>query len=390
VSRKLVFIDSKRRFLGPILACLLFSTLFSVPSLSQTRFRTNGNWDVAGNWQGNNIGDAVTESVSIEANATIKAAAPGNSYTVGNVTMNTNTSLTIDGTLNVGDASNARNFTGANNSIITVNGTFNITGSVIIKGNVVLNNGATLTVSGDLTIDGNLTGENNTDMVVSGSVSVGGSISVDNNSDLSGCNGCVTTGGGCSGPASFCGSSALPVTMLYFKATSFSTYIQLEWATSSEENFHSFTVQKTTDGITFVDLGSIQSKQTNGSLIVQEYTFADNAPQVGNNYYRLKTTDLDGSVSYFGLVSAAFEGERQIRFYPNPVQRGEEFIITLNYSPTENYQAEVLNLLGNKVLQLSLSDIQNKWIVGESLAPGVYLLKIGTDLQFSVHRIVVK
>lgn len=111
-------------------------------------------------------------------------------------------------------------------------------------------------------------------------------------------------------------ASPLPVELFAFSAVSKGTGVQLDWSTLSERNNKSFTVQRSTDGLNFSDLGTVDSKGV--SQTQQFYTFTDNTPPPKVLYYRLQQNDLDGSVNYSGLVSVSPDGMNCIRLYPNP------------------------------------------------------------------------
>src|SRR5690606_13413729 len=191
-----------------VASVLLVSLFFLAPIVSngQTASMTSsGNWNDASKWSGGNIGNDVTETVTLNNNVN-GTVLNGSSYEVGNTTLAQNNTLTVNsgGTLNIGNASNSRKLTTNNNAKISVAGTliiwgdlevknnldWTISGTVIIKGSVKLATNSNINVSGNLIIDGDFTGNNNNNVNVSGSITVGGNINVGNGSNLNGCNKC--------------------------------------------------------------------------------------------------------------------------------------------------------------------------------------------------------
>ena len=75
----------------------------------------------------------------------------------------------------------------------------------------------------------------------------------------------------------------------------------LKWSTETEQNNDFFTIEKTTDGYIFEDIGYVGG--SGNSLTVVNYSFIDH--NVGNNinYYRLIQTDFDGKSIYSDLIS---------------------------------------------------------------------------------------
>lgn len=91
-------------------------------------------------------------------------------------------------------------------------------------------------------------------------------------------------------------SIALPVKLSAFSAAAANNGINLNWTTVSEINNKGFDIEKSTDGKVFNKIGYAASKAVDGSnSLPLTYTFADNAPAAGTNYYRLHQIDIDGT-----------------------------------------------------------------------------------------------
>src|SRR5690606_5280684 len=72
------------------------------------------------------------------------------------------------------------------------------------------------------------------------------------------------------------------------------------------------------DGKTFTKIGIVAGSLN--SNVTREYSFYDDFPQNGINYYRLEQIDKDGKVSDLGIRSVRFALSNEvIRIYPNPV-----------------------------------------------------------------------
>ncbi len=50
------------------------------------------------------------------------------------------------------------------------------------------------------------------------------------------------------------------------------------------------------------------------------YSFTDNNPALGYNYYRLRQVDFDGGYEYSEIVSGVLRGSGSISMAPNPVK----------------------------------------------------------------------
>ncbi len=116
--------------------------------------------------------------------------------------------------------------------------------------------------------------------------------------------------------------SPLPVEWLSFRATpAGQQQVMLDWLTASELNNDRFVVQRSIDGLDFVELGTV--KGTGTTHEISSYSFLDSRPALGINYYRLMQIDFDGAAHLSPIVEAKIVAEDAfalLEAYPNPVQ----------------------------------------------------------------------
>lgn len=116
-------------------------------------------------------------------------------------------------------------------------------------------------------------------------------------------------------------TSALPVSLSHFDVAKQGNSVQLNWATASEQNNAGFTVERSAQGADWKAIGFIASKSAAaGSHETTTYSFLDKQPFAGENYYRLKQTDLDGKSTYSSVKNIIFTVAQRIQLYPNPVK----------------------------------------------------------------------
>jgi autotransporter-associated beta strand protein len=93
----------------------------------------------------------------------------------------------------------------------------------------------------------------------------------------------------------------LPIELLTFEGTKSSKGNILSWSTSSEINNDYFTIEKTTDGVLYENVGIV-----NGSGFTydfSEYELVDENVANVINYYRLSQTDFDGKITVFDMIA---------------------------------------------------------------------------------------
>ena len=122
-------------------------------------------------------------------------------------------------------------------------------------------------------------------------------------------------------------STPLPVEMSAFNASlSADGQALLHWSTFTEKNCSHYNIQRSVDGITFSNIGSLKSKSMNGnSDEVLEYIFSDANPGA-INHYRIQQMDVDGKSTYSAIIR--LENEKayaDVMMYPSPVANDLHF-----------------------------------------------------------------
>jgi hypothetical protein len=385
----------------------LFLAVFSVSNLFGQETRTinnNGNWDASGTWQGGNIASSISHNVSMNNNAEVTVR-NGFSYGVGHITLGNGNNVTIasGGTLTIGTTAQNRHFTTNNNAEVYVHGnlvingnlivnnnlTLIVTGSLSITGNVQLNNNAELNIDGLVDVGGNFSAGDNTILDVNGTINVGGNFSVGANSTASG-NGTINHGGACNDNGSnVCGSSILPVVLKYFEGNTKSKTIVLNWATAKEDNFKYFEIQRSADAVSFEVIGKIDGAGNSNQTI--KYAFTDYNPIKGQNYYRLKAIDIDGTYEYFSIIAvqANFKPELDFTVSPNPFN-GQYFKLNISNENGTYNQVSIHDLSGNEVFKSNFQFGENEFTLNQPLPQGLYIMIVQAGNEIKKAKVFVK
>jgi hypothetical protein len=112
---------------------------------------------------------------------------------------------------------------------------------------------------------------------------------------------------------------ALPVELVSFTGWNAGAANQLQWITATELNSQKFVVEKRIDGGSFTYLSELPAAGNSNQLLT--YGLSDANPVVGNNYYRLKIIDIDGSFTYSNIINIPVSDVVKNGFnrvYPNP------------------------------------------------------------------------
>ncbi len=138
--------------------------------------------------------------------------------------------------------------------------------------------------------------------------------------------------------------STLPVELVEFEVSAGPTNVRLSWKTLTEVGTSHFLIQRRDKLGNFEQLAEIDA---NGGIGAYDYTFVDDHPEIGKNFYRLKVVDFDGSYNYSIIRSVYFKSEKDIfRIYPNPIHTGQRLKIT--WVPKISRTSAYLNIINIK------------------------------------------
>lgn len=181
---------------------------------------------------------------------------------------------------------------------------------------------------------------------------------------------------------------SLPVILISFKAEKQTDNQEqpsalLKWRTASEINSDHFNIQRSADGKKWAEIGAVQASGDKASDT--DYFFVDETPMDGENVYRLKMVDRDGTFAYSSLQSLNF-GFLTV-FYPNPV-KGRLRIKGLRADEVKSAQVQVSDAAGRLVLQSK--GVPAEGIDMALLPTGVYTVRIARSNGQAIVRKVAK
>ena len=170
-------------------------------------------------------------------------------------------------------------------------------------------------------------------------------------------------------------SGALPLDLLSFTGREVKGQIELNWATEGEEDFSHFSVDRKTHG-DWVEIALLDGRANGGGAT---YEYIDRAPEPGDNTYRLRMNDLDGSIAYSHLVTLATD-QPDISISPNPAVD----FITVSGALGEAASVRLIGADGTVVHQGEL----NGQLDVRAFPAGIYYVEVITDGQRLVERFI--
>lgn len=179
-------------------------------------------------------------------------------------------------------------------------------------------------------------------------------------------------------------TAVLPASLKSFTAIKKENNVALNWSSSNETNLAGYTIEKSTNGITFESLQFVKANQSS------TYNVIDAKPINGINYYRLKMIDNNGKFAYSNIISVKTTATVGMEIYPNPAK---SVIGVLVDKPIVNGQIVMTDLLGKTVKAITVNNQQPNTTISlnvSTLNKGIYLVTLKNGEKVSTSRVVVE
>jgi hypothetical protein len=140
-------------------------------------------------------------------------------------------------------------------------------------------------------------------------------------------------------------NSPLPINLFSFSGRRTNGGNQLNWVTASEANSAKFVVERSSDGQSFTTIGEVAAAGNSNSS--RSYGYLDSRVQPGDNYYRLKMVDKDGSFKYSNVVRIGANSTLMITsVQPNPTTAGTRALLVITDGERGTANITVSNVAG--------------------------------------------
>jgi hypothetical protein len=184
-------------------------------------------------------------------------------------------------------------------------------------------------------------------------------------------------------------SASLPVILTNFSVFDEKQEIRLNWSTEVEIGTEKFVIERSRTGHDFEQILELRSEGS--PTLGYDYSIMDSSPNIGDNYYRLKILDFDGSYSYSNIRLARVKsGETIVTVYPNPAVSLER--LTVKWLPRADEESTYLNIVdvNGQNLHRKIIFEGTNYVRLPRLLDGVYYI-IVEDLfgGFILERVVI-
>ncbi len=122
--------------------------------------------------------------------------------------------------------------------------------------------------------------------------------------------------------------------------------VKFTWQSDAEQNLRRFVLQKSEDGINYLDVARISSQAVGGnSSLPLNYSVEDGPGGSSITYYRLISEDLDGRTQFHPVLTVQCRGFSSVRLVPNPAKDRA----VLQTGSNEILKVKVFDALGREV-----------------------------------------
>jgi hypothetical protein len=164
-------------------------------------------------------------------------------------------------------------------------------------------------------------------------------------------------------------NNVLPYKYFDWNLTAFGNSALINWDVEDDVTITRYQVERSSNGFHFVSLNTTPSKK---QVLKSNYSFIDDQPLSGWNYYRIKIVENEGSHTYSTVKKVQFGKSPFIRFYPNPATSVVQ--LQLNEIPAEGAMIQIVDVSGKTVYQTPVLQ-SNMQLNVTSLLPGTYVLR---------------
>lgn len=179
----------------------------------------------------------------------------------------------------------------------------------------------------------------------------------------------------------------LEVQLLSFNAEKNNNKVSLDWQTAYEQVGTKYELQRSSDLKNWTSIQNITVNQ-----VTTEHSYIDVDPLPGVSYYRLKTQDPEGAVTYSQTRKIEYGDPLLLKLAPNPAHNIVK--LNINNAITSIANLQVTDMNGKVVHQQSVTLQKGGNSIAlpfvQKLLPGVYIVQLDLDTKTYTEKLIVR
>jgi hypothetical protein len=173
---------------------------------------------------------------------------------------------------------------------------------------------------------------------------------------------------------------SLPVKLISFTGQKVAKTSVLKWSTASEIDNDRFDIQHSVDGINYTTIGSVNGSRYSVKRI--NYTFVDETPATGLNYYRLKQVDRDEAVTLSNVISLNFADMPKSAISATPIPADDYITLNLNNMQAVSASIRIVDMVGKTMFTGTIMADESNFtypIQLDNFKSGVYFMEVSRN-----------
>lgn len=149
--------------------------------------------------------------------------------------------------------------------------------------------------------------------------------------------------------------------------------VYLEWETAADAVGSDFLVQRSSDPSSFVTVAT--QSPTGGNQSPTQFSFTDESPAGGINYYRIGQRQANGEMEYTGVKAVLFSRQaKAVSVFPNPFTSELNILLSLPFAET-GATLSLVDFTGKEIASVPLKE-EITHLSSLNIAPGIYLYRV--------------
>jgi len=179
-------------------------------------------------------------------------------------------------------------------------------------------------------------------------------------------------------------NSSLPLRLIDITAQAKKDLVKINWATSFEENISLFEIEYSYDGVQFSNAARVKPANISNGY---SYSFDHVINTSKSLFYRLKTSEQNGQISYSKIVMVNGYTDKGIIIQPTVITN-----LQLRIDAAEPVESiRVFNSIGKEVVSKSIGGRQGTISIQlPALSPGTYIVHSRTQSGSQQHKILIQ
>jgi pimeloyl-ACP methyl ester carboxylesterase len=162
----------------------------------------------------------------------------------------------------------------------------------------------------------------------------------------------------------------------------------LKWEVDEDVNIDVYEVEKSTDGISFANIGQVKSLNAGSTY---QYSFVDKNLASSNNFYRIKSKSNNGVVKYSNVIVIRFDQLSEFSLLPNPVL--DIMNLKFNSPVVQKMTVNIFDANGRRIASTNHTTQKGQNIFSmnlNDLSTGAYYLEVLTSSEKKSFKFIKK